>query len=84
MELPLIAKLSHLTCVQMATDSPSLLNARNLFACPPNLTLTPAQAIAEAWKRESIENQEKWRRIDAEVKVRYSKPVRILDRKTKM
>jgi hypothetical protein len=37
----------------------------------PNLNtiLSPADAIAEAWKKESKENQEKWRRED--VKVRY-------------
>ena len=39
----------------------------------PNLnpTLSPADAIAEAWKRESQESQEKWRREDAKVKNDY-------------
>lgn len=67
----------------MTADSSSLNIARKQVACPSG-PLSPAQAIAEAWKRESMENQEKWRRIDAEVKTRYNKPVRILDRKTKM
>jgi hypothetical protein len=65
------------------SSSSSLDTARKQVACTPS-PLSPAQAIAEAWKRESNENQEKWRRIDAGVKVRYNKPVRILDRKTKM
>jgi len=64
----------------MTADSPSLNMARQQVPGP----LTPAQAIAEAWKRESMENQEKWWRINEEVKARYNKPVRILDRKTKM
>jgi len=38
---------------------------------PPNLNpnLSPADAIAEAWRRESQENKEKWQR--EETKVRY-------------
>ena len=34
--------------------------------------LSPAQIIAEAWKRESAENQERWRRADAMIKQQYS------------
>jgi hypothetical protein len=64
----------------MTADSSSLSIARECTSGP----LSPAEAIAEAWKRESMENQDKWWRIDAEVKARYNKPVRNLDRKTKM
>lgn len=35
----------------------------------PNLS--PVDAIAEAWKKESRENQEKWRREDFKVKHDY-------------
>jgi len=68
----------------MATDSASTHSIRKSVACTPSSPLSPAQAIAEAWKRESQENQEKWRLIDAEVKARYNAPVRIPLRKTKM
>jgi hypothetical protein len=34
-------------------------------------TLSPAEAIAEAWKKESQENQEKWRREEAKVRYDY-------------
>jgi hypothetical protein len=39
----------------------------------PNLlpTSSPADEIAEAWKKESQENQEKWRREDAKVRYDY-------------
>ncbi|KIM78827.1 hypothetical protein PILCRDRAFT_823935 [Piloderma croceum F 1598] len=36
-----------------------------------NPTLSPADAIAEAWKKESQENQEKWRREDAKARYDY-------------
>ncbi|KAF6763141.1 hypothetical protein DFP72DRAFT_524833 [Ephemerocybe angulata] len=42
-----------------------------------------AQAIADAWKRESAESQDKWRRLDASVKTRYNTPRRP-DTKPKM
>ncbi|KAF8895738.1 hypothetical protein CPB84DRAFT_1682180 [Gymnopilus junonius] len=45
----------------MASDSPSTHSVKKQV-CPPNAPLSPAQAIAEAWKRETLENQEKWRR----------------------
>ncbi|KII92689.1 hypothetical protein PLICRDRAFT_172748 [Plicaturopsis crispa FD-325 SS-3] len=38
---------------------------------PAQRDLSPAQSIAEAWKRESEENQEKWRQAEAKVKQRY-------------
>lgn len=66
----------------MAADSPSphrdVTNATN--ATPP---VSPAQAIADAWRRESLENQEIWRRIDADVKTRFNVP-RKPDRTSKM
>jgi len=39
----------------------------------PNLSpnLSPADAIAEAWKKESQENQEKWRQEDAKIRYDY-------------
>ncbi|KJA27848.1 hypothetical protein HYPSUDRAFT_130443 [Hypholoma sublateritium FD-334 SS-4] len=66
----------------MTSDSSSSKSLRRQV-CPPSPTISPAQAIADAWKRESQENQEKWRKLDAEVKIRYSTPRRA-DRKTKM
>ena len=66
----------------MAADSPSphrdVTNATN--GTPP---VSPAQAIADAWKRETLENQEIWRRIDADVKARFNVP-RKPDRTSKM
>ncbi|KAF8160709.1 hypothetical protein B0H34DRAFT_697784 [Crassisporium funariophilum] len=67
----------------MASDSPSPHGARSRNVCPPSPTISPAQAIADAWKRESMENQEKWKRIDADVKTRFNAP-RKPGRKTKM
>jgi len=39
----------------------------------PNVlpTSSPADEIAEAWKKESQENQEKWRREDEKVRHEY-------------
>ncbi|PFH49745.1 hypothetical protein AMATHDRAFT_146939 [Amanita thiersii Skay4041] len=53
----------------MTTHSPSPKSPQSVF--PPRPPLSPAQAIAEAWKRESVKSQERWRKIDAEVKLRY-------------
>lgn len=67
----------------MAADSPSphrnVTNATNATTTP----VSPAQAIADAWKRETLENQEKWRLIDADVKTRFNVP-RKPDRTSKM
>ena len=38
---------------------------------PLSHALTPADAIAEAWRRESRENQERWRRAEQEAMERY-------------
>jgi len=68
----------------MATDSPSPSpQSVRKNASSTSSTVSPAQAIADAWKRESLENQEKWRRIDADVKTRFNTP-RKPDRKSKM
>jgi hypothetical protein len=65
----------------MAADSPpphrDVTNATNATTTP----VSPAQAIADAWKRESLENQEKWRRIDTDVKTRFTRKP---DRTSKM
>ncbi|KAF9472435.1 hypothetical protein BDN70DRAFT_886980 [Pholiota conissans] len=66
----------------MTSDSSSPRGMRKEIR-PASPTISPAQAIADAWKRESPENQEKWRKLDAEVKTRYNAP-RKLNRKTKM
>ena len=42
----------------------------------PRATLTPAQAIAQAWMRESPEAQAAWRLADARAKEQYMNPVR--------
>ena len=67
----------------MAADSPSphrdVTNATNATTN----SVSPAQAIADAWRRETLENQEKWRRIDADVKTRFNVP-RKPDRTSKM
>ncbi|KAJ8077991.1 hypothetical protein PM082_000192 [Marasmius tenuissimus] len=45
---------------------------------PPPITLakgmSPAEAIAEAWKRESEESKQRWMRLHADMKQRYSEP----------
>ncbi|KAF9010610.1 hypothetical protein BDQ17DRAFT_1234235 [Cyathus striatus] len=57
----------------MTTDSPSPRSVQK-HICPPSPTLSPAQAIADAWKRESLQSQEQWRRIDVNVRTQYSSP----------
>lgn len=39
---------------------------------PKPTSPTLAQFIAEAWKRESAESQERWRKKDQDVKQRYT------------
>jgi len=53
------------------TEMPNDSSSSQTLSQPPLSPLSPAQAIAEAWKRESADNQEKWRRVDAEVKVKF-------------
>ncbi|KAI0929865.1 hypothetical protein AcV5_006716 [Taiwanofungus camphoratus] len=43
---------------------------------PQNMPLTPAQAIAEAWKRESPETQKQWRMADVKAREQYLSPQR--------
>ncbi|KIM45354.1 hypothetical protein M413DRAFT_66591, partial [Hebeloma cylindrosporum] len=66
---------------QMTSDSPSPHSRKQV--CPPSPIISPAQAIADAWKKESMESQAKWQRLDAEVKIRFNTP-RKPDRRTKM
>ncbi|KAM6502096.1 hypothetical protein JOM56_002073 [Amanita muscaria] len=56
----------------MTSRSPTPNNAQR--GTLPSKALPPAQALAEAWKRESKQSQELWRRIDANVKLRYLAP----------
>ncbi|EDR11556.1 uncharacterized protein LACBIDRAFT_313883 [Laccaria bicolor S238N-H82] len=58
------------TPTAMKSNSPSPHSAQK-NVCPPSPTMSPAQAIAEAWKRESLESREKWMRVDANVGARY-------------
>ncbi|TFK25209.1 hypothetical protein FA15DRAFT_590926 [Coprinopsis marcescibilis] len=67
----------------MTADSQSPQGARKPVAPAPIPSSPLAQAIAEAWKRETQESQEKWRRMDANVRHRYNAPRRP-DAKTKM
>ncbi|RDB25228.1 hypothetical protein Hypma_007928 [Hypsizygus marmoreus] len=63
--------------IQMSSDSPPLRSARKQTPPrPPSPPPSPAQAIADAWKRESAESQEAWRRINARVRLRYTAPPR--------
>ncbi|KAG7446659.1 uncharacterized protein BT62DRAFT_1005948 [Guyanagaster necrorhizus] len=46
--------------------------------------LSPAEAIAEAWKRETEESKARWRRIDEDARRRYTNPHHKKERKTKL
>ncbi|TFY71624.1 hypothetical protein EVG20_g1371 [Dentipellis fragilis] len=60
----------------MAYDPSTLSPARqaNQPPRPPALSsnISPALAIAEAWKKESRDNQEKWRTEDAKLRVHFT------------
>ncbi|EIW62787.1 uncharacterized protein TRAVEDRAFT_112771 [Trametes versicolor FP-101664 SS1] len=43
---------------------------------PRGSPLTPAQAIAQAWMRESPESKQKWRAADAQARDSYTNPTR--------
>ena len=45
-------------------------------ASTPRAALNPAQAIAQAWLRESPEAQQQWRRADVRAKEQYLNPIR--------
>jgi len=45
-----------------------------------NPAVSPAEAIAMAWERETRKNQDIWRRIDQEVQRQYDKDNRKPDR----
>ena len=77
--------------LQMAFEPPSpLLNKeatrtprRGREAQPPH-SIPPAHAIAEAWLKETKENQDKWREADAKLKDLFNQPNRQLGRRAKM
>ncbi|KAH9858902.1 hypothetical protein C2E23DRAFT_880316 [Lenzites betulinus] len=64
----------------MPSDPPSPARPQRPTAqrtqTPPRSALTPAQAIAQAWMRESSESKKKWRAADAHARDRYTDPVR--------
>lgn len=52
----------------MARDLPTKeISKQNTF-------ISPAQAIADAWNKESLENQERWRKADILLRKQYSVP----------
>lgn len=51
---------------------------------PSPKNLSPAEAIAEAWKRETEQSKARWRRIDEDVKRHYTSPYRMKERRTKL
>ncbi|KXN90955.1 hypothetical protein AN958_03022 [Leucoagaricus sp. SymC.cos] len=53
----------------MASNPPSPQKSRKSAVRP--VPISPAQAIADAWKRESVESQERWRKLDTEMRRRY-------------
>ncbi|KAI0759862.1 hypothetical protein BD413DRAFT_268594 [Trametes elegans] len=69
-------------CNVMPSDPPSPARPqrpttpRTQTSPAPPSPLTPAQAIAQAWMRESPEAQQRWRRADEEAKERYHNPIR--------
>ncbi|KAF9452783.1 hypothetical protein P691DRAFT_660059, partial [Macrolepiota fuliginosa MF-IS2] len=68
---------------QMASNSPSPQSTRKNVP-HKSTTVSPAQAIADAWKRESLESQERWRKLDAEMKRRYEEVRRKQQAQSKM
>ncbi|KAH9040176.1 hypothetical protein EDB84DRAFT_573824 [Lactarius hengduanensis] len=56
---------------------------RGREAQPPH-SIPPAHAIAEAWLKETRENQDKWREADAKLKDLFNQPNRQLGRRAKM
>ncbi len=56
-----------------STTSP--LRAQNTTVSR-SVSLSPAQAIAQAWMRESAESQQQWRMADLRVKEQYLNPIR--------
>ncbi|KAF7427903.1 hypothetical protein PC9H_007120 [Pleurotus ostreatus] len=53
---------------QMARDpSTKEISKQNTF-------ISPAQAIADAWNKESLENQERWRKADILLRKQFSLP----------
>ncbi|KAK0240724.1 hypothetical protein EDD85DRAFT_376465 [Armillaria nabsnona] len=67
----------------MTTDASSPRKGSGPIPPSPKI-LSPAEAIAEAWKRETEESKSRWRRIDEDVKRRYTNPHRKKERRTKL
>ncbi|KAF9257954.1 hypothetical protein L218DRAFT_964898 [Marasmius fiardii PR-910] len=51
---------------------------------PTSKMLSPAEAIAEAWKRESEESKARWMRIHANMQRKHSEPRSNRDRRNKL
>ncbi|PCH36023.1 hypothetical protein WOLCODRAFT_28303 [Wolfiporia cocos MD-104 SS10] len=61
----------------MASDSPSHPYCQMInHASRPMQNMSPAQAIAEAWKRETPESQRQWRMADVRAREQYVSPPR--------
>ncbi|KAL9711517.1 hypothetical protein Ac2012v2_004587 [Leucoagaricus gongylophorus] len=58
----------------MASSPPAPQNSRKSATRTPHKS--PAQAIADAWKRESPDSQEIWRKWDAETKRQFEEAQR--------
>ncbi|KAM5531633.1 hypothetical protein V8D89_014685 [Ganoderma adspersum] len=57
--------------------SPPRTQTPTLTPCTaPRSPLSPAQAIAQAWMRESPEAQAQWRKADVRAKEQYTNPIR--------
>ncbi|KAK0213217.1 hypothetical protein DFS33DRAFT_105360 [Desarmillaria ectypa] len=71
------------TILQMTTDASSTQKGSGNITPSPKL-LSPAEAIAEAWRRETEESKARWRRIDEDVRRHYTNPHRKKERRTKL
>ncbi|EJF65032.1 hypothetical protein DICSQDRAFT_98495 [Dichomitus squalens LYAD-421 SS1] len=76
---PTTKPLPHPHAHTLSTQRPTPLRAQTTPATQssaPRAALTPAQAIAQAWMRESAEAQAQWRMADVRAKEQYMNPVR--------
>lgn len=67
-----------LQCAMTDSDMPRPKPEGNRGHRFPESVVTPTQAIAEAWQRESLQNQEYWRQAEAKRREQYlaSRPPR--------
>ena len=77
--------------LQMAFEPPSPSLNKEATRTPrrgretqPPHSIPPSRAIADAWLKETKENQEKWREADAKLKDLFNQPNRQLGRRAKM